>query len=65
VEDFEDFGPSSSDKPRRSGRGTLVGAGIGLALAAILVFGGFWQFLVAVLFAVVGGLIGRFWVGEG
>ena len=66
MEDFDDFGSGIIGKPRRGGgAGTLIGAGMGIALAAILVFGGFWQFLVAVLFAAVGGMIGRFWVGEG
>ncbi len=64
MEDFEDFGPGIISKPRRNGTAALIGAGMGIALAAILAFGGFWQFLVAVLFAVVGGMVGRLWVGE-
>ncbi len=43
----------------------LVGAGIGVLLASVLFFQGFWAFLVALIFAVVGGAVARYWLVEG
>jgi uncharacterized membrane protein len=63
-EDFEDFGSTIAGKSRRRGWATMAGAGIGVVLGAILVLKGFLAFLVALLFAVVGGAIGRYWVGD-
>ena len=64
-ENLEDYGAGMIGRPRRGAWAMLAGAGLGLALAAILAFGGFGSFLVALLFAIVGGAIARFWVGEG
>ncbi len=63
-EDFEDFGASVPSSSRHRGWATMAGAGIGVVLGAILVLKGFPAFLVALIFAVVGGAIGRYWVGD-
>lgn len=63
-EDFEDFGATIAGRARHRGWATMAGAGIGVVLGAILVLKGFLAFLVALIFAVVGGAIGRYWVGD-
>lgn len=65
MDDFDDFGSGLINKPRRNTGATLAGAALGIVLAGFLAFGGFKAFLLAIIFAAVGGAIGRFWVAEG
>ena len=64
MSDFDYYGSGLPSKPQRSYGSALLGAGIGVVLAGFLAFGGFKAFLLAILFAVIGGAIGRFWAGE-
>jgi uncharacterized membrane protein len=63
-DNFEDFETTVVNKPRRSAGVTMAGAGIGVVLGATLVLKGFLAFLVALIFALVGGAIARYLVAE-
>jgi uncharacterized membrane protein len=66
-DNFDDLEPTFAGRPRGFFRlpVTMAGAGIGVVLGAILVLKGFVAFLVALIFAIVGGAIARFFVAEG
>jgi uncharacterized membrane protein len=65
-DNFDDLEPTFPSRPRGFFRApvTMAGAGIGVVLGAILVLKGFVAFLVALIFAIVGGAIARFFVAE-
>ena len=50
--------------PPRLSWASVVGAGFGLALGAILVHWGFWPAVVALIFALIGGWLARHYVGD-
>ena len=64
-EGLEDFETTLANKPRHSAGVTMAGAGIGVVLGATLVLKGFLAFLVALIFAIVGGAVARYWIAEG
>jgi hypothetical protein len=67
VDEFSEEELSEPVEPvvhRHISWGAIVGAGFGLALGAMWVHYGFWTALGAAFLAVVGGLLGRYYVGD-
>ena len=65
AEDLDKLTEPEATPPRRIGWGVVAGAGFGLALGTIWALRGFWPALLAAVLALVGGLLGRFYLGEG
>ena len=64
AEDLDKLTEPEAPPPRRIGWGVVAGAGFGLALGTIWALRGFWPALLAAVLALVGGLLGRFYLGE-
>jgi uncharacterized membrane protein YjjB (DUF3815 family) len=66
VDEFteEDLAVPVEEPRHRVSWAAVVGAAFGLVIGAILVRYGFWPALATLILAVVGGFLGRYYVGD-
>lgn len=62
--DLEELGEGVPVRPGRISWASLVGAAFGFALGLVWVTLGWWQAVACAILAVIGGFLGRYYVGE-